>query len=99
MDSTLMNIQPNETKLCGKWILENGKLVADVTARRIDYLVQNELVEVGRSDDGWDILYLDKGDGRYWELNYPDSSQHGGGPPCLDFLSRDTAVAKYKISG
>ena len=97
MDSTLM-IQPYETKLCGKWILENGELVADATARRVDYLIKNELVEVGRSDDGWTVLYLNKKDGRYWELNYPDSDQHGGGPPCLEFLPRDVAAGKYKIS-
>lgn len=99
MDAALLNIQPHEVKFCGKWILKDGKLVADATARRIDYLVQNELVEVDRSDDGWAVLYLDKRDGRYWELNYPDSDQHGGGPSCLESLSHDVAAAKYKISG
>ena len=95
MDSTSI-IQPYETKLCGKWILENGKLVADATAKRIDYLVQNELIEVGRLKDGWTVLYLDKKDERYWELSYPNSDQHGGGPPCLELLSHDVAVMKYK---
>ncbi|SFS08524.1 Immunity protein 27 [Dyella sp. OK004] len=97
MASTL-TIQSNESKLCGKWISEDGKLVADVTTKRIFHLVENELVEVARSEDGWSVLYLDKKDGRYWELNYPDSDQHGGGPPCLEFLSRDAALAKFKLS-
>lgn len=99
MDSKIMNIQSTETKIVGKWIFENGKLVADATAKRIDYLIHNELMEIGHSDDGWSVLYLDKTDGRYWELNYPDSDQHGGGAPCLELLSYDIASNKYKISG
>lgn len=99
MDSTLMNIQPTETKIAGKWVFENGKLVADSAAKRIDYLIKNELMEIGRSDDGWAVLYLDKVDRRYWELNYPDSSQHGGGAPCLELLSLENAAEKYKVSG
>jgi len=90
-------IQPSESKLCGEWVLEDGELVADVTTKRIYDLIENELVEAGRSEDGWAILYLDKRDGRYWELNYPNSDQHGGGPPRLEFLSRDVAIAKYRL--
>ncbi|HEX9391464.1 MAG TPA: Imm27 family immunity protein [Usitatibacteraceae bacterium] len=92
-----MNIQPTETKITGKWVFENGKLVADASAMRIDHLIKNELVEKGRSDDGWSVLYFDKRDGRYWELNYPDSSQHGGGAPNLELLSREDAFKKYSI--
>lgn len=98
MDSKIMNIQPNEIKISGKWVSENGKLVADAVARRIDYLIQNELVEIGCSDDGWSVLYLDNTDGRYWELNYPDSGLHGGGAPSLELLTPDDASEKYKIS-
>jgi len=96
MDSTL-TIQSNESKICGKWVSEDGKLVADVTTKRIYHLVEKELVEVARAEDGWSVLYLDKRDDRYWELSYPDSDQHGGGPPCLESLSRDVALAKYKL--
>ncbi|KXK34907.1 MULTISPECIES: Imm27 family immunity protein [Nitrosomonas] len=99
MDSTLMNIQPAETKIVGKWILENGKLVADAVTKRIDYLTNNKLVEVGRSDDGWSVLYFDKADERYWELSYPESELHGGGAPSLETVSQDAAIKKYKISG
>jgi len=95
MDSKL-TIQSNESKICGRWALEDGRLVADVTTKRIYHLVENDLVEIGRSEDGWSVLYLDKRDGRYWELNYPDSDQHGAGPPCLESLTRDLALAKYK---
>ncbi len=98
MVSTLMIIQPTETKITGNSILENGKPVADASVKRIYDLIEHELVEIGRTDDGWSVLYLDKRDGRYWELNYPDSNQHGGGMPCLEMLSRDCAFQRYKIS-
>ncbi|MDY7560887.1 Imm27 family immunity protein [Pseudomonas sp. 10B1] len=99
MVSTMMSIQPAETIIVGKWTLENGKLVADTVAQRIDHLIKNELTELGISSDGWSVLYLDKRDSRYWELNYPNSSAHGGGAPCLTVLSRDEAVEKFKILG
>jgi hypothetical protein len=57
--------------------------------------INNELVEIGRSDCGSAVLYLDKRDGCYWELNYPDSSQHGS-EPRVELLSRDDAARKYK---
>jgi hypothetical protein len=57
--------------------------------------IKNELVEIGRSDCGCAVLYLDKRDGCFWELNYPDSSQHGG-EPRVEILSRDEAARKYK---
>lgn len=97
MDTTQMSIQPSEIRIHGNWTLINGRLVADSAANRIDYLVCNELDEVGRSDDGWSVLYLDRRDGRYWELTYPDSDMHGGGAPALDFLPDDMAAKKYKF--
>jgi len=97
MVSTLMSIKPTESKIIGKWILENEKFVADIAAKRIDHLIKNELVELAHSSDGWAVLYLDKSDGRFWELNYPDSGEHGGGAPCLEAISRDEAVEKFQI--
>jgi hypothetical protein len=95
MDSLQMDIQAVETRIKGNWILENGKLLADSDAQRIDYRIKNELVEIGHSDDGWSVLYLDKKDGRYWELNYPDSNEHGGGAPCLDWVPPERLAAQY----
>lgn len=59
--------------------------------------IKNELVEIGRSDSGWSVLYLDKKDGSYWELNYPDSDRHGSEVPSMKLLSRDDAAKKYKM--
>jgi hypothetical protein len=43
------------------------------------------------------VLYVDASDGRYWELIYPDSQLHGGGPPTLRNLSEASARKKYRI--
>ena len=95
MVSSLMSIKPNETEIIGQWVNKNGGLVANAAAKRVYYLIENELTELGRSDDGWPVLYLDKADGRYWELKYPDSEKHGGGAPCLEVLNNDDADAKF----
>jgi hypothetical protein len=58
---------------------------------------RNELIEIGRSDSDWAVLYLDKTDGRYWELIYPSSNQHGGGLPSLELRSIGEVTDKYKI--
>jgi hypothetical protein len=57
---------------------------------------KNVFVEVGRSDSDWAVLYLDKSDGRYWELIYPVSTQHGVGAPILESRSIGEVTDKYK---
>lgn len=94
----MMNIQPNETSITGKWIIEDGKLVADAATNRINYLTANVLVEVARSEDGWSILYRDNNDGRFWELSYPDSEQHGAGAPYLRTRSECEIAKNYKLA-
>lgn len=90
-----MKILPNEQKIVGRWLIEDGKLVADSNAARIDALITGPLREVARSDDGWSVLYIDEGDGRYWELSYPESELHGGGPPLLEVISSDAVNERY----
>jgi Immunity protein 27 len=90
-----MRIQPTETELTGKWISLNGRAVADEISGRIDDLVRSHLKELGRDSSGWDALYRDPDDGRFWELIYPQSELHGGGPPQLKCLSLEAAIRKY----
>lgn len=85
----------NEIILSGSWFSQNGQIRADDVSRRIEYLTQNTLKKITMSDDGWDILYLDPMDGRYWELVYTESSSHGGGAPTLTHLSNSEASKKY----
>jgi hypothetical protein len=92
-----MNIElsSNETILSGKWISQNGSVVADDVSRRIENLTQSALKEIATSDDGWSTLYMDPADGRYWELYYDDSDSHAGGAPTLKHLPNPEAKKKY----
>jgi hypothetical protein len=91
----MTNLKPSETVLTGQWILQGGCPVADDVCKRILALMKSHLVEVGRDASGWNTLYRDPTDGRYWELVYPQSELHGGGPPELRCLTTDEARQKY----
>lgn len=90
-----MKLKPDETDLLGKWLVVDGNVIADVNSERINALVEQYLEKVTADASGWDTLYRDPVDGRYWELTYPESSWHGGGPPRLTYLSYEQARAKY----
>jgi hypothetical protein len=91
----MMSIEPSETVLTGRWILQGDRPVADDVCKRILALTKSHLLEIGRDASGWDTLYRDPVDGRYWELIYPESELQGGGPPELRFLTATEAREKY----
>jgi hypothetical protein len=93
----MTNMKSSETILTGQWILQDGEPVADDVSKRIIALTKSYLLEVGRDASGWDTLYRDPTDGRFWELTYPQSDLHGGGPPQLQYLPAHEAVQKYGI--
>ena len=90
-------IRPDETEIEGAWINRQGRDEADQNCERIEKLVRTTLREVARDPSGWDILYVDPGDGRYWELIYPQSHLQGGGPPLLRHLAAADAKTKYNL--
>jgi hypothetical protein len=90
-----MNLQPTETELIGQWRFEGGRIIPDATCERIEYLRREVLREIARDTSGWDVLFKDPNDGRLWELTYPQSEMHGGGPPQLRCLSTHDAGMKY----
>lgn len=90
-----MKLQPHETDLIGKWNVIDGKAVEDETCQRIKSLLTRQLQALGRDPSGWDVLYRDPDDGRFWELTYPQSEMHGGGPPRLTRLTTEQANEKY----
>lgn len=92
-----MNLQPDEVELVGRWIVVDGAVDGDATCKRIEELVAHSLNQVGSADAGWTKLFIDKNDGRYWELTYPDSDWHGGGPPMLKCVSDGYARSKYML--
>jgi hypothetical protein len=93
-----IEISPLESALSGSWQLQNGKPAADEVARRIDRLVNDHLVLLATSSDGWSRLYKDPNDGRFWELTYPESHLHGGGAPQLLALDPTVALALYTLN-
>lgn len=90
-----MKITAEETEVKGNWILLDGVVAADETCRRIEWLKLNWLQRVCTDSSGWEILYKDPHDGRFWELTYPQSELHGGGPPTLQCLSDESTKLKY----
>ena len=100
---TTTGIDIDEREIRGKWIIDGRKIQADENCKRIELLITSYLHFIGCDSSGWDRLYLSPDDGRYWELTYPESELHGGGPPCLVCLPIEEAQTKYghtlKIQG
>lgn len=92
-----MILSKNETKLIGRWYFENNQMTSDEVCKRIDWLKTNHLKKLATDVTGWDVLFVDPIDGRYWELIYPNSEMHGGGPPTLINIPIETARTKYSI--
>ncbi len=92
-----MSIDPQETEIVGTWYLQNGKMVADEKCKRIEDLIKSDLLPIASANGGWDKLYRDSIDGRYWERTFPYSETHGGGPPTLRFMDSHTAALKYGL--
>jgi hypothetical protein len=92
-----MNIGPDETDLVGSWIFDSGRTVGDAIEERITQLISRHLERIAASAEsgGWNTLYRDPDDGRLWELTYPQSGMHGGGPMRLTQIAADLAVSKY----
>ena len=90
-----MKLDANETSLVGRWVSRGSAQNADAVCVRIASLLREQLVELGTSSDGWSTLYRDLADGRYWELTYPESHLHGGGPPALHCLTPVEVQARY----
>ena len=93
-----MKIEPSETKIIGGYTLTAGEYIPDEAYRRIDYLCKNYLIFIKTDWSGWEWLYKDPSDGRFWEMIRPQGAYHGGGPPQLQWLPEDEAKTKYNLS-
>jgi hypothetical protein len=68
------------------WVGQGGSLVACGDATEIDRLLSQELEHLADTDGGWRKLYRRLGDETLWQLDYPQSEMHGGGPRRLQQL-------------
>lgn len=90
-----MTLEAYESELVGNWVMREGQMMADATEARIKELIANRLREVRVGN--WRKLYVDPSTGTYWELTYPQSEMHGGGPMKLSRISTDQAQQKYGV--
>ncbi|SMX28164.1 hypothetical protein TRP8649_02279 [Pelagimonas phthalicica] len=85
-------------EITGKWLIKNGTAVPDENEKEITRRLRDQLDEISRRSDGWDVLLRDKTDGSWWELTFPLAHLHGGGPRKLTLLDQGTAFEKYRHS-
>jgi hypothetical protein len=92
-----MKLNSNENELIGKWIVEGGRVRGDNTCERIQWLTSHHLrkIAINKQSGGWETLFQDPDDGRYWEQIYPQGEMHGGGPQALKWIPNEVAKAKY----
>jgi hypothetical protein len=92
-------LRPDEVVLTGAWVMDHGRMRKDSVCERIEWLIDQHLTKIAYSaqSGGWETLYRDPEDGRYWERTYPKSEMHGGGPPALVCLAAGEAEKKYGI--
>lgn len=90
-------INSNEIKIIGNWTFNGQKMTEDEQCKRIYWLRDNYLKYITSDKSGWDILYQDPEDKRYWELTFPNSELQGGGPPSLIMISKEDAMKRYNM--
>ncbi len=97
VETVPMSDEDTQSVLVGKWSLQDGKIVGNDVCEQIQTLIREELDELARSADGWSILFIDNASSVHWELSYPNSGQHGGGPPMLTQVSFEKVKHKYQL--
>ena len=92
-----MPIDGNETLIEGNWEFVDGRMIPNSAVKRIRSLINDELTKIAVASSGWETLYRDPHDGRFWELTYLHGEMHGGGPESLRFIDVHGAEQKYGI--
>jgi hypothetical protein len=90
-------LDPDEHLLDGAWVETPDGTESDDVDRRIFWLVRRRLRPVAILHGGWDQLFIDPRDHRYWELTFPHGTLFGGGPRRLSELPAVLARAKYAL--
>ena len=78
---------PSPTELNDIWSFANGRMVERGDGATITRLLEHELESVRTEDGGWTTIYRHRDTGELWELSYPQSEMHGGGPRRLRLLT------------
>ena len=94
----MKHIGPEETQIVGGFEIENGSVKNDHQLNRIWTLITTYLLKKATAANGWEQLYQDPGDGRYWELYFPHGEMQGGGPSALRVIDPKAAKHKYQLA-
>lgn len=94
----ITKLNKDEKYLVGTWLKKNGVVIKDSVCERIEWLIDTFFDEVAVGADNWSVLYKNPEDGSYWELTFPQSHMHGGGPPALERISIDVATKRYSLT-
>jgi hypothetical protein len=68
------------------WVSEDGKMVARGDAAAIDDMLGTKLEKVRPDESGWLVVFRHRETNQLWELSYPQSEMHGGGPRRLRLI-------------
>jgi len=93
-----MILKKGEILIVGKWIKKGNSLIQDSECIRIQRIIDNCFKQIDVNGNSWSALYENPDDSSYWELTYPQSHMHGGGPPRLEHISKLEASDRYKIT-
>ena len=95
----MKKLQPDENELIGEWLGKGAEVHGNEACDRIEWLISGVLHQIGvdEKSGGWDKLYRDPVDSRFWLLYYPKSYMHGGGPPSLKNLRLTESEVKDKF--
>ncbi|RKS02893.1 Imm27 family immunity protein [Flavobacterium sp. 102] len=92
-----IELKSDENLLIGSWKMDGGKVVVDEVCERIEKLKDNYLKKVTVDKSGWEILYQDPKDKRYWLLFYSNSEYHGGSAPTLKMITQTEVTEKFGL--
>ena len=93
----LMNkISHDETLIECQWLVIEDQVKPNAACERIEWLVSDVLNLVKVDRRGWEKLYQDPADKRYWLLFYPQSELKGGGPASLMEITYAEADVRFR---
>ena len=91
----MKKISGNETLIECAWEVVEDQITSSSACERIEWLISDILKLVKVDKAGWEKLFQDTADNRYWLLFYPQAELHGGGPACLMEISYKEATLRF----
>ena len=81
MKKEKLELKRHEREIIGHHFLYKGKMVADDQAVRVLRLTNEYLEYITDDETGWNTLYRDPNDGRYWEKSISKANTMAEGQP------------------